>query len=346
MNYAFVSQHLGRFGLAAILLATAPLVAASEQAPARDRWHEAIGEGYSQLATETQALATHASNYCETSSSESRATLEASWLDAYQSWQRVRFVNFGPIEQQSRAWQIQFWPDRKNLVGRKVENWLKADTSPSIEAIANDSVAIQGFPAMEYLLFDERLSEPGALAEPKACDLLLAISTHLAATTQALQHDWQTFGEHYRDTQSYTAATLEAGFQTLDTLETKRLAQPIGLAGSAANAYLAEAWRSERSIKLIAASLVGLDDIFLPGLRTLLNDAGQQRLADTFAEALDDARRQANQMGAGLAPALEDPDAFADLQRLYINVGQLNRLSREVVTALGLTRGFNSSDGD
>ncbi|BBI48984.1 hypothetical protein HORIV_14050 [Vreelandella olivaria] len=74
--------------------------------------------------------------------------MENDWLNAYQAWQAVRFIQFGPVEQNSRGWQLQFWPDRKNLVGRKVGTWLKATEAPDAEDIAGDSVAIQGFPPL------------------------------------------------------------------------------------------------------------------------------------------------------------------------------------------------------
>ncbi|MDZ7851942.1 MAG: imelysin family protein [Halomonas sp.] len=209
-----------------MMAAPLPAAIADEPPTARDLWHEAIGDGYAELASDAQRLAEQATDYCHSPSAEGRAALEDLWLDAYQAWQAVRFVNFGPIEQQSRGWQLQFWPDRKNLVGRKVSAWLKADTAPTMQSIADDSVAVQGFPALEYLLFDDELDTPQALAAPQACGLLSAITKHLEATTRQLHDDWQAFGGHYRDTDTYTQATLEAGLQALDAMETWAACRP------------------------------------------------------------------------------------------------------------------------
>ncbi|QFT84857.1 Imelysin [Halomonas sp. THAF12] len=345
MSHRSVLKHLGRLGLAAVTLAGPPLYA-DDSSEARARWHQAIGARYTLLAEAGSQLEASAQAYCDAPDAEARTRLEDDWLEAYQAWQGVRFVDFGPIEQQSRAWQLQFWPDNKNLVGRKVQAWLNTDAPSTIEAIAADSVAVQGFPALEYLLFDEHMAPPRALATPRACGLLQAVSGHLADTGAALVRDWRAFGEHYRGTDSYTAATLQAGLLTLETLEDKRLAEPLGLAGSVANGYRAEAWRSERSVRLIEASLSGLQDSFLPGLRPLLAEAGQPGLANDFATALDEARQRAATMAPGLAPALDDTAAFAELQGLYVEISQLSWLGQRIAGALGLVRGFNASDGD
>ncbi|WP_051530271.1 imelysin family protein [Halomonas halodenitrificans] len=342
----------GRAGLLALMMAgVAPAAMADAPSTARGLWHEAIGEGYAELERDARRLAEQAADYCHAPSPEGRASLESLWRDAYQAWQAVRFVNFGPIEQQSRGWQLQFWPDRKNLVGQKASIWLKADTPPNRQSIADDSVAIQGFPALEYLLFDDRMDSPDALAAPQACGLFSAITRHLETTTHQLHDDWQAFGDHYRETDTYTQATLEAGLQALETMETRRLAAPLGLSGKPANAYLAEAWRSRQSVLLIGASLAGLEQAYLPGLRPLLHQAGQEGLYDDFATRLHQAQAnvddiEGDDIEGGIAHALEDPAAFSTLQGLYIDVSQLNWMGREIASALGIARGFNATDGD
>ncbi|MDN3526575.1 imelysin family protein [Halomonas sabkhae] len=339
-------KQLGRLGLAALTLASASLLADDTSPQAREHWHQAIEQRYGALNDASERLEASAERFCNEASDSHRQRLTRDWLEAWQAWQAVRFVDFGPIEQNSRAWQMQFWPDRKNLVGRKMQAWLAREEAPTAEQIAEDSVAAQGFPALEYLLFDDSMQGTDALAQPVACGLMSAIATHLADTAGALQRDWQRFGDHYRGTQSYTTATLHGALLALETLETKRLGEPMGLTGGSANGYLAEAWRSERSVRLIEASLRGLEDTFLPGLRTLLNARGKPDLAAEFGAGLDKARQGAAEMAAGVAPALDDRDRFRALQGLYVQVGQLRHRLETIGHELGMVRGFNSSDGD
>ena len=340
-------SSLRRLGVAVAFLA-APFSALgsadTDTNTPRDIWHGAIAQQYAELSHASGRLEASATRFCQAPDESLKQRLESDWLGAYQAWQAVRFVQFGPIEQNSRGWQLQFWPDRKNLVGSKVEGWLRADTMPTAEDIASDSVAIQGFPAIEYLLYDDAMSGP--LGEPAMCGLLQAISTHLVDTSSALERDWQAFGMHYRDTPRYTETTLANAIQAIETLEQKRLGEPMGLQGAPANRYLAEAWRSGNSIRLVESTLEGLRTGFLPGLLTLLREADAVPLAETFRDQLDKTLAKASDLPSELTTSLDD-QAFRDLQSLYLNIGQLNYLlGTEIAAELGLVRGFNSSDGD
>ena len=335
-----------RLGLLACTLLAAPLSFASDTPTPRDIWHGAVEMQYAELSAASERLEASATRFRQAPDESLRQRLESDWLNAYQAWQAVRFIQFGPVEQHSRGWQLQFWPDRKNLVGRKVGGWLQATDAPDAQDIAADSVAIQGFPALEYLLYDDAMGEQ-ALSDPAACDLMQAITTHLADTTSALHRDWQAFGEHYLDTADYTEITLASAIQALEILEDKRLGEPMGLKGAPANGYLAEAWRSEQTVRLVESSLEGLRTGFLPGLTALLREADALPLAETFRDQLDKTLVQASELPPGLVPSLEDEEAFRGLQSLYLDISQLRHLlGNEIAAELGLVRGFNSSDGD
>lgn len=335
-----------RLGLLACTLLAAPLSFAVDAPTPRNIWHGAVELQYAELSAASERLETSATRFCQSPDAALRQRLENDWLSAYQAWQAVRFIQFGPVEQNSRGWQLQFWPDRKNLVGRKVGGWLKAANAADAQAIASDSVAIQGLPALEYLLYDDAMDQQ-ALGEPNACALMQAITTHLADTTSALHRDWQAFGEHYLDTSDYTKTTLASAIQALEILEDKRLGEPMGLMSTPANGYLAEAWRSGQSVRLVESSLEGLRTGFLPGLTALLREADALPLAEAFRDQLDKTLAQARELPPGLVPALDDEAAFRGLQSLYINISQLRHLlGADIAAELGLVRGFNSSDGD
>tara|TARA_R110001583_G_scaffold185944_1_gene346312 strand:- start:1330 stop:2262 length:933 start_codon:yes stop_codon:yes gene_type:complete len=309
-------------------------------------WHGAVELQYAELSVASERLEASAARFCQSPGEALRLRLENDWLSAYQAWQAVRFIQFGPLEQNSRGWQLQFWPDRKNLVGSKVRGWLEAAKAPDAQDIASDSVAVQGFPALEYLLYDDAM-DAQVLSSPGACSLMQAITTHLADTTSALHRDWQAFGEHYLNTADYTEATLASAIQALEILEDKRLGEPMGLKGAPANGYLAETWRSGQTVRLVESSLEGLRTGFLPGLTALLREAGALPLAEAFRDQLDKTLVQASELPPGLVPSLEDEEAFRGLQSLYLDISQLRHLlGNEIAGELGLVRGFNSSDGD
>lgn len=342
--------YLRRLGVVTVALLAAPLAstlyASTDVNSPRESWYGAVEQQYAELSAAAERLEVSAARVCQGENPDLRQRLEDNWLSAYQAWQAVRFIQFGPIEQNSRGWQLQFWPDRKNLVGRKVGAWLNAAEVPDAEDIAGDSVAIQGFPALEYLLYDAGM-EGKELSDPQTCALLQAITTYLADTTSALHRDWQAFGEHYLETPDYTATTLASAIQALELLEDKRLGEPMGLKGAPANGYLAEAWRSGHSVRLVESSLEGLRSGFLPGLSALLRQAEAVALADEFRDQLDKTLLQATELPSDLVTSLDDEEAFRGLQSLYLNISQLRHLlGNEIAAELGLVRGFNASDGD
>lgn len=111
-------------------LAAAPLMAAdANNADYRAQWHTDIHAGYQNLASQGQALASQAETYCEAPSAQGLEQTKQAWLDAFLAWQKVRYVDFGPVEQANRAWQFQFWPDPKNLIARKATYLLKDETA-------------------------------------------------------------------------------------------------------------------------------------------------------------------------------------------------------------------------
>ena len=345
---------------------SAPSAAGADETSPRALWHRHIATLYDRLADASERLRDQADTLCSadrTSKSFSNRSsdnapdsaaeeqLRARWLDAYRAWQAVRFVDFGPIELDSRAWQLQFWPDDKNLVGTRMAARLRQDTPITAETIATAGVAEKGFPALEYLLSDEAMAA-GSLEKPVGCSLTQAIVAHLVNITTQLSEDWQDFGPHYLSTDSYSDATVHGAMQLLDTLEDKRLGRPLGMMGSPANAYRAEAWRSDASVSLVEASLAGLEEGFMPGLRALFaaegkTDGASAELIDAFATQLDHTLDQARAIDGGIASGLENTASQQQLGSLYLNVAQLRELlNRQIAAELDIVRGFNSSDGD
>ncbi|MGP4843880.1 imelysin family protein [Marinobacter sp. 1Y8] len=335
-------------GLACTVLLLPGAVSAQDETP-RKQWQQGIAAAYSDLATTSQSLAKTTRQYCESPSDAGRTSVVDSWRTAYAAWQAVRYVDFGPIEQNSRSWQLHFWPDAKNLIARKANYWLGQDSPVTPEQINSDSVALQGFPAMEYLLFDQQPVESGhALPEAQACSLAVAITDHIQTTTQSLSDDWTAFAPHYVDGDQYTASTVKAALNGVEIIQDKRLAAPMGLRGNGSrNGYLADAWRSGESLATIKASIRGLQASFLPGAVTLLKQNDQAKLAAKLSRQFERTLKEFDTLPRALAPSLETDDGYRQLQGLFIEVSQLDQIiNNNVAPALGITRGFNSSDGD
>lgn len=346
MQYTSARPYLVR-GLAALLLCLG--TATSQASESRQQWQQDIASGYSQLAADSTALAGAAANYCDSPNDETHERLNDDWKKAFLSWQRVRFVDFGPIEQNSLSWQFQFWPDAKNLVASKVRYWLNHDGAITAETVAGASVALKGFPAIEYLLSDPQFTGSSqALPAPRSCELLVAISQHIQANAQSVDTGWQQLRDHFISTEDYTETTVKAALTAMENISDRRLGGPMGLRGNnRRNAYLAEAWRSGNSLAVVHASLDGLQTLFLPGLEKELAATGNTQLSAEIESRFAEIQEDFDGLPEAMAPLLSEGGDFRHLQSLYIDVEQLRQLmTGDVATTLGVVRGFNSSDGD
>lgn len=340
--------HTGRASIwFALLLFFLPSVVAAKESVTQ-LWFEGIDSGYQELAETSRQMRSQANQYCEAPGEQTRANLEIAWRDAFLAWQKVRFVDFGPVERDNLSWQFQFWPDPKNLIGRKASQLLNTESALTSDLIADYGVAAQGFPMIEYLLFDQQLNNSKrALPEPQACALLTGVTDHVRRNAEQLANDWKEFLPHYLNTQTYRAATLKSVMNSLDILTERRLATPMGLRGNGKRSiYQADAWRSETSLASIRASLVGLRDIAMPGLHQWLTESGQVALEDQIHRQITTVIDRLDSLPSAMAPLLND-DRYAELQALYVNVAQLRQLiTDQVAGKLGVVKGFNSSDGD
>jgi hypothetical protein len=330
------------------LSASAEFGTAVEQ-QTRAGWHQGIGRGYQALASDSETLLQQARAYCQQPSTEARNALESNWKQAFGAWQKVRFVDFGPVETNNRAWQFQFWPDPKNLIARKADLLLKDGTAVSAETVGQAGVAVQGFPMLEYLLFDTRFNTGDhALPTKTSCQLLIQVAAHVVDNSQQLVADWSEFKPRYLATGNYTHATIRAAMTALEVAEERRLATPMGLRGNGKRSvYAADAWRSGSSLASIGASVDGLQKYFLPGLEKLLNEQGESDLAQRINKQFGEVQEHFPAMDLALKPLLEDDNAYRSLQGLYVDVSQLATLvNGEAAARLGVIRGFNASDGD
>lgn len=322
---------------------------ATAEESARQSWHQAIGIGYSELADAAGRLDQAANRYCALPEANNRASLNGHWASAFLAWQGVRFVDFGPVEQDSRAWQLQFWPDPKNLIARKAGQLLSGTDAVTPGAVDDAGVAAQGFPMVEFLLFDQTQGRGNrALPAQQTCALLTSVTAHIKSTSEELQRDWQELKPHYLATEQYTGTTVRAGMNALEILENRRLAGPMGLRGTGKRSiYAADAWRSGQSLAAIDATVIGLHRHFYPALADMLSSRDHTALARRIGTQFEKVLRRLEHLPDGMAAMLEDDDAFTQLQGLYVDVSQLSQLvNGEAATVLGVVRGFNSSDGD
>ena len=111
---------------------------------------------YSRWVEADRQLAVSALAYCQ--GKETLETARADFLHAQKAWAELQPLLIGPLAEGNRSWQVQFWPDKKNLVGRQVEQLVVAQPQIDAAALAKSSVVVQGLSAYEYILFDSNIN--------------------------------------------------------------------------------------------------------------------------------------------------------------------------------------------
>ncbi len=118
---------------------------------------EVIRPGYAALAAATGSLDDKVAALCKQPSAAALQAAKDAFAGAVDAWSKVEIFRFGPIVQDHRYERLFFWPDPKSLGLRQVEDALaKKDEDVTDPAkLAAKSVALQGLPALEYLLYGD-----------------------------------------------------------------------------------------------------------------------------------------------------------------------------------------------
>jgi predicted lipoprotein len=345
-------------GLAALMLgACAPKDPLAEVSAALAQ--QVILPTYSRWVAADRQLAASAVAYCQ--GSLSLATAQADFLHAQTAWAQLQPLLVGPLAEGNRSWSVQFWPDKKNLVGRQVEQLAAAASAPTASSLANASVVVQGLSAYEYILFDRTPQLADAAQKARYCPLLIAIGERQKALAEDILGRWNSSdgmlaqlsrfpNPRYADSHEAIAALLNAQVNALDTLK-KKLGTPLGRQNKGVvQPFQADGWRSDSSLQSLRASLdaaqalwTGVDD---QGLRGLL-PSGESALAERIDMAYADALQLLNAHQHGLAQLLGDEAGRQQLNQLYDSLNVVHRLQAgELAKALNVPMGFNANDGD
>ena len=315
-----------------------------------------IVPGYQALAKTSATLDTAARKACDAAEPDTRS-LKQPFADSFLAWQAVQQVRFGPILAFNRGFRYQLWPDKRGTVGKHLRQLLAKPDPSRIEAktFAGGSVALQGFGALERLLFDTTDLRNTDEAVWR-CAVIMAITTNLRAMSQEMLDEWQAGPDahraliatanrgnaYYQNAEEVSANLLNGLHTQLELMVTKKLDRPLG--GKRAMPKRAEAWRSELSLAALKVNLEAAEKLYQTAFAPRITEP---ELTQAFAQAFADAHTTAASIEQPLAEAVSHPESRAQVENLRTRLAALQTLVGDRLTAaLGLSLGFNSLDGD
>lgn len=299
---------------------------------------QVVVPGFGQLETAARAHSGDWKAMCDDAADGSQSAVLGSFHKLADAWAEVEMFRSSPAATDFRRDRFYLWPERKNAVGRALAAALAtpADVAMDEAWIAQQSAAIQGLPVLERLLF----GDDGTAGTPKAgtaeCRLGVAASRNAAAIAAAMAAEWR--GMDHPPTEAGRAALATDIVTGIALAKDDKLEAVVGKAGRQPKPRAAEFWRSRRSLRNLA-----------------LNAGTYARIGDLIAPQFESpvmtyAARTAGEIAAGMQEPLGDYGAAGKNSEALLLAAALDSLGtaagNEISAALGVTVGFNSSDGD
>jgi predicted lipoprotein len=328
-----------------------------------------IRPGYAWFAKASLALDGALARHCREMSSRTRKAVDDNFDVVVTAWGRIEHITFGPVSEHQRLERIMFWPDRRGIGARQLANALRA-RDPAIlerERLAGKSVAIQGLPALDTILFGTGGggTEP-AEAQNYRCAFAEAVAANLAHIATAIETEWSDprgYAENwlapapgnpdYLKPSETTLALAKALDRGIERIRDQRIAGPLGL-NPQRRRFGAVLAKSGRTLRLVAAGIEGLRDLYREGgmEAAIIASAGSET-ASSFPQL---ARLVSTELGTaleGASPLIGARRPFDDPRytRRLIALGYPLKNARSTAGTLlgeaaGIPTGFNASDGD
>ncbi|HCK17295.1 MAG TPA: peptidase M75, Imelysin [Thalassospira sp.] len=317
----------------------------------------------------TETLTQEFEDFCSDPDAGGLEDTQTAFHAAMDIWQEIQPWRMGPLVANGRDQHIEYWPDKHGTAARQFRKLMfdkpAAYTDP--EKLAGASAALQGFPALEEVLFAEDHGDQMIAADEDGvflCQYGTAIATNLGALSAELQDEWPEFASAMEnagpDSMDYPTAKFAATdlyralHEGLLIISTQKLARPLGENAEDSRASRAESPLSKRSLRNIEHNLIGLFAIYDgkwggigeegKGLAALIDNSLLDRSFRLNWQTVGDSVAE---LPPSVAEVLEQPDGYETLTDLK---GQIEFLTTLVENDVGgntqLGGGFNALDGD
>ena len=324
---------------------------------------------YARLAEASEGLQRAATSFCAAPNTAGLEALKAAFVKTSDAWQDIQHVRFGPVELFMRSQRIDFWPDPRDTAGRHLAELLARGEALDVQALSRGSVAVQGLPALEHLLYDAGASEAllaGDAGAKTRCGMIIAITQNIAGMSADIAREWSAGaaafaaaiasagqpGARFATAKDATQALLSCLNTAVELIAERKLPPVLGKSADAAQPALAESWRSGRSLDNIRRNLEAAQAMYLgesgsEGLSALVVTAGDKKLDDLLRRAFQQTIATAQSINGPLGDAVRDPARRPAVEKLARETKALRTLiAQRLTAAIDVALGFNSMDGD
>lgn len=331
---------------------------------ARAALGEVIRPGYAALAETTATLSAKVQTLCAQPSVATLKETRDAFSGAVAAWSRVEIFRFGPVIQDHRFERLFYWPDPKGLGLKQIRDALakkdEAVTDP--QTLSAKSVALQGLPALEDLLYSdgsEALAKGGGDGAFR-CRFAASIAANDARIAKDVEEGWgdgapftKTFLDPSPSDPAYHApkeVTLDLfkAFTTgIELVRDQKLAKPLGATPAEAKPKLAAFWRSGLTFANMAGNLDGVRALFAKGGFAQVVAQDSPGVENSILFDLDHAIEVLRGIDKPIAEAVKDEGLRTKLEALRVSLKSAAQTAGDMIArGAGLSFGFNAMDGD
>jgi hypothetical protein len=286
-------------------------------------------------------------------------------------------LRFGPVTEDHRFERLFYWPDPKGIGLRQVQEALaKEDEAATLpDELADKSVALQGLPALEYLLYGdgaEILStgkrnvdgeeSPAEIDNAGAfrCSFALGIATNIDRIAKAVVEDWREGSAYekaflgpvaedpiYHAPKEVTLDLFKAFIAGIELVRDQKLGKPLGAAPEDAKSKLAAFWRSGLSFANAVGNLEGVRALFAQGGFDQVVAQESPGVENSILFDLDRAVEVLRGIDRPIEAVVADEDLRAKIEALRVSLKSAAQTAGDMISrGAGLAFGFNAMDGD
>ncbi|MFK7858843.1 MAG: imelysin family protein [Granulosicoccus sp.] len=311
---------------------------------------------HSAFADSAQDWASEVSDLCERRPASSAYKMQFRFAKLIELYSAIELYRVGPLLEDNLQNRIFYWPDKRSVGQRQLRNLMASldDQKMTVEALVQKSVAVQGFAALERLLFQ---SEFQTIESAPQCSLIIVIINNIATMARELDTAWQSDSgfiqsllephadsEHFRDSEEVLRSAYTQVKVGLDVVLDGKLR--LLLSNDEKMMRQTPLWVSQRTVSMLMGNL--------KGLRALLLDSGM--LAETrYEEELHLEFDYIEHVLSELRPMVyfvENDGTLKPEIKMLMNklaavvAGVRFTVNTDVSRDLGISAGFNSEDGD
>ena len=304
---------------------------------------------------------------CKQLDKQALGTAQTAFSELVASWSIIEAIRFGPIRDKNRFEKIFFWPDPRSRgfkqVYRKMAELEVGGSSGKLN-FRNSSVAIQGLPALEFLLYGAgfEVLVSGEQASTR-CEFAAAISQNIFEISEDVLIAWTVQGG-YADFLNSAGKTnsvfqshaevmqniLKSGSEILLLAVKSKLDSSVQKSTVKAKPKRAPFWRSNLTILNLRGNMTAIVQMHEKMQLVSLLPAEDQGIASQFAFEAEQVQKTFQKLESDAETWLQM--VATDHKHELLRYVQIPMESVEQVLSsgypelLGLQLGFNALDGD